>query len=167
MLYKNTPVIVLEEGAVLSRIYDEGKEEYHSYNVPTKLLKLRQVKLLSGTEKALSQDPEVLAAMIPHVLRIEISCAPNAIDACALDISTNSELSETSAVDYIRVVTDKSHGAKFDIIIDSLTPQFIQDRLGVFFNENGHRAKGEEIQIGSKSLALWLMREHNFKPSRG
>lgn len=166
MLYKNDRVSVLESGSMLSRIFPEGGEEYQAYTVKTVDLKPLPTKRLSATEKALAQDPEVLKELAQHVVRIEVSSSPDAADQCALDISENSDISEFDAADYIRVVTDKSHGAKFDVIVSADIPSDLRVRVGLFFNESGHRAHNGELQIGSRSLALWLMNVYNLRPKK-
>lgn len=166
MIHKKQQVNVLESGSFLSRVVPLGKEDYEAFTVRTADLKPLPVKRLSSVESALTQDPEVLGLFAPYVLRLLVSCSPNAVDLCALDISENSDLSEVEAVDYIQVVTDKSHGAKFDILVSANIPDELQNRMGIFFNEAGHRVKNGELQIGSRPLALWLMDNFDIKPEK-
>lgn len=166
MLHNKQRVSVLEGGPVFSRVYAEGKEEYSAYTVKTADLKPLPVKRQSAVDKALSQDPEVLASFAPYVSRILVSSSPDGVDGCAQDISANSDISETDAMDYVKVVTDKSHGAKFDILVSEKIPEDLRNRMGVFFNEAGHRAKGGELQIGSRPLVLWLMNNLGLKPEK-
>jgi hypothetical protein len=96
--------------------------------------------------------------------RIEISCSPDSVDKTAADISNHSSLSQTDAMDYIKVVTERSHAAKFDIILTTAVfPAELQKR---FAAHNGPRAKaGKETQVGSKGLALNLL-ERGFMPEK-
>jgi len=112
-------------------------------------------------------DPEALEAIVPFVRRIEISCSPNAVDVLCSEMSSLvSGLTETDAVDYVRVVTDRSHGAKFDTIIEDKLPADLSERLRSLFKKDGHRAKTGELQSGSRPLAEWLMTAHNILPEK-
>jgi hypothetical protein len=164
-LYKKQLVIVLEEGSFLSRIIDQ---EGRAFTVKTTELKPVPVKKLTKVEQTLNQDPEILRLFVPFVSRILISCSPKDGDLskCVQDISENSDIAELEAVEYIRVVTDKSHGAKFDILVDADIPQDVRDRMSVFFHEDGHRATSNELQINSRSLALWLLGNSEIRPQK-
>lgn len=112
-------------------------------------------------------DPEALNLLLPHIRRIEISCCPKGVDKLCAELSSIvSGLTEIDAVDYIRVVTDDSHGAKFDTLIDQNIPEGLTDRLRLLFKKDGHRAKKGEMQSGSRPLAEWLMETHSILPQK-
>jgi hypothetical protein len=122
-----------------------------------------------GTDvhQALRNDPEALTQFAEHFLRsgrIEISCQSSKVERLAAEVSEVSSLSEIEAFDYIRPVTEKSHAAKFDILVANDLPEGLAIRLGVYFKSNGLRAKAGEYQINSRSLAEWLMQAHNVLP---
>jgi len=117
-------------------------------------------------QAALRNDPEALQQLVPFVARILVSCEPKVADQLATELSEVSNISALDASDYIRVVTDRSHGAKFDILLRDAVPETLMQRLGVFFTSNGHRAKVGEVQVNSRGLAEWLMKEHNLLPEK-
>jgi len=125
-------------------------------------------KKLTDVQKALQTDPESLAIFLQVFKksgRILISAAPDTAELLAAQLSSVSRLTPSEAVDYIRVVTDRTHASKFDIIISD-PPIGLADRLRVNFHLNGHRAKKGEVQINSRPLAEWLMKEHDVVPEK-
>jgi hypothetical protein len=103
-----------------------------------------------STVAAVEYNQRAAKELVPYVRGIYITCQPSVIDALARWMSENSSLSETSAIDYIRPTTEASHGAKFDITVDPMTPHSLVLRLGV--------------PLDSRNLAGWLMKEHNILP---
>jgi hypothetical protein len=126
--------------------------------------------LTKGTNvsQALRNDPEALAELVKHVKRIEITGNPDDVDKLAEAISSNSKLTPTDAHDYVKATTQASHGGKFDILIDDQVPADLQNRLGVFFFPAGKglRARAGELQVNSRDLALWLMKNHDVLPRK-
>jgi hypothetical protein len=156
-LYKNKEVEVLKDGPNFATVKYIGDEDYKSFSVRSADLIEKPIKKLTSVQRALIADPTILAELLPYVVRIELSSSPAGVDSAALAISENTSITEIEAVDYIRVTTDRSHAAKYDVIILDTIPAELRERSKVFFNENGHRARVGELQVGSKSLALWLM----------
>jgi hypothetical protein len=110
--------------------------------------------------------------------RIEVHCGKGHTEETAEDISANSSLSPTAALDFINETAQdySSHG--FTICMpEELMPKELIVSLGRIFWTNyktgaetrepvGHRAKKGEVQINSADLARWLMREYNILPIR-
>lgn len=160
-LYKNKIVELLEVGTNFSTVKYVDDEDYKSFSVRNADLTEKKI-VLTSVQRALATDPAVLTDLLPFVTRIEISSSPAGVESAANAISENTSFTDIEAVDYIRVVTDRSHAAKFDVIVKDTVPTDLRDRSKVFFNESGHRARTGELQIGSKSLALWLMGQGIF-----
>ena len=167
-LYKNKPVTVVTKGSCLSRIFWEDQTEDNAFSVKTADLKPRPIKKETDVQQALRHDPEALGmfakAFKDNGGRIEVTTSPSVADQAYDDLSDVSSLSPVDAVDYIRLATDRTHGTKFDILVKDKFPAGLSDRLGVFFHASGLRAKPGEVQINSRPLAEWLMKEHNILP---
>ena len=121
----------------------------------------------TDVHRALQNDPNALNLFANYFLesgRIEITCQPSKVEQIANDLSGISSLSATDAFDYIRPTTEASHAAKFDILISNNIPAELAARLGVYFKNNGLRAKAGEYQINNRSLAEWLIRTQNILP---
>jgi len=155
-LYKGKEVEVLEVGTNLSVVKYVGDEDYKSFNVNNADLTEKKV-VLTDVQRALATDPTTLTELLAYVERIEISSSPSGVALASVTISESSSITEIDAVDYIRVVSDRTHDAKYDVIVRDTIPTELRDRSKVFFNESGHRARAGELQISSKPLASWLM----------
>jgi len=131
-------------------------------------------------QNALCTSPETLnefAAIFLAHGRMEISCGPSYVERAADRVSANSKFSSSEALDYLNVVTEKTVGMKYDMLVaaDSV-PVDLAERLGVVLypssTDNGRkagfgkRALRGELQINCTELAEYLLREHNFTPRR-
>ena len=123
-------------------------------------------------QQLLATDPDALLAFAAYFKnggRIEICSSPQALDRAAERVSSNSSLSLTDALDYIKVVSEKSQAYKYDIVVPAGLPTELAARLSVLLWERGkgsHRARKGEVQINSTGLAEYLMREHGVLPKR-
>jgi hypothetical protein len=122
-------------------------------------------------------DPGALVLLAEYCkaygYRIEISCAPSHFEKTAAGISANTCLTEVDAVDYIKICTEASLGAKYDLMFPEGLSEDLVSRLGVLLwgehngqQVRGFRAKTGEAQINSRQLIEWLMKEHNFLPKK-
>jgi hypothetical protein len=116
---------------------------------------------------ALRDDPTSVQHFAEHFKatgRIMISCQASRVDKLANDLSAVSGLSELEAVDYISPASERTHAAKFYVLVSKDAINGLFARLGVFFDilKTGEN----EVQINSRSLAEWLMREHNILPQK-
>lgn len=140
--------------------YGSGPEVTSPKNLAL-LSKVTDVRL------ALKQDPALVqqfAEIFKPVGRIMISCQASRIDKLANDLSAVSGLSEIEAVDYISPASERTHAAKFYILVPKDAVSSLLTRLGTFFDV---LVTGEnEAQINSRSLSEWLMREHGVLPQK-
>lgn len=140
--------------------YGNGPEVTSPKNLEL-LSKVTDVRL------ALQQDFSSLQQFVSHFKstgRIMISCQASRVDKLATDLSAISGLSETEAVDYISPASERTHAAKFYVLVSKDAVGGLFARLGVFFDvlETGEN----EVQINSRSLAEWLMREYDILPQK-
>ncbi len=108
--------------------------------------------------------------------RIEVSTGPQLLEKAADRLSSNSSLSPSEALDYVKVCTEKTRGIKYDIMVMSATfPLLLAERLGVVLKRAwkdttelplGKRAHRGEWQISCNPLAEYLMREHSILPKK-
>ena len=106
----------------------------------------RMWKVRTSTITLADYCPAAAAELVPYVTSIYITDSD--VDACAEWLSANSSLTPTEAVDYIRL-SPRGHRTKVDIEAPN-APQDLLCRLGV--------------ALDSRTLAGWLMKEHNLLP---
>jgi hypothetical protein len=123
------------------------------------------------------ETPEALTAITEHYLknngRIEVCCAPRHVEKVAAHLSSMTSLSELDAEDYIRVVTEASQGPKYDIVMQEGAgfSETATAALGLLLwgekystKQRGFCCNQGEIQVNSKALASWLMKECGALP---
>jgi hypothetical protein len=103
-------------------------------------------KIRTSTISATEFNRDAAAELVPYVKSIYLT--DNDIEHCAEWVSSNSSLSPTDALDYVRL-SPRGHSTKADIEAPD-APQDILARLGV--------------ALDSRNLAGYLMREHNILP---
>jgi hypothetical protein len=130
---------------------------------------LELVSKPNDAELALRSQPAEMELLAQHFLstggRIEITCQSTLVDKEAARLSEVSSLSEIDATDYIKPVSELSHGAKFDIIISDKLPEGLQKLRGTLFKKGLRSGKGE-LQVNSRTLAEWLMKTKNVLPKK-
>jgi len=120
-------------------------------------------------QQLLKKDPEAVALFAQAFLtggRIVISSSPDSVDSIVESISSNTRLKPSEAADYVRVVTDRTHHAKFDILVTDPEAGLsaIADRIGVYLHRNGRRARKGEVEFHSRELAEHLMSKYEVLP---
>lgn len=127
------------------------EKEFESLRVGSRGVE-RLCGLLAVFEKLFDETGKVIVTSSP-------SYAPTVIAQVA---EWMNETDLGIAASYVTTYTEKCHDAKFDIVIPNsktLKGQGVDYKLNLNFNTNGKMAQqGMEIQIGSKSLAEYLIR---------
>jgi hypothetical protein len=161
--FRGNPITIVGEDLTKFLVNDGGDFSFWAKRGDVKSIPIPKK---TDVQNALEVDPSALnefAVVFKQNGRLEISCQPSKIDQLASELSSVSvQLTELNAVDYIRPTSERSHAAKFDILVSP--PSHLVDRLGVFFDFNGHRAREGEAQINSRPLAEWLMKNHDVLP---
>ena len=106
----------------------------------------RMWKVRTSTITLADYCPSAAAELVPYITSIYITDSD--VDACAEWLSANSSLTPTEAADYVRL-SPRGHRTKVDIEAPN-APQDLLRRLGV--------------ALDSRTLAGWLMKEHNLLP---
>lgn len=106
-------------------------------------------KIRTSTIELSDYKPDAAARLVPYVLDIYITDSD--LDAGTEWLSSNSKLTPTEAVDYIRE-SPRGHRMKCDIRVKDETPSDILRGLGV--------------ALDSRNLAGFLMREHGLTPHK-
>jgi hypothetical protein len=103
-------------------------------------------KVRISTISVIEYNRSAAAELVPYVKSIYITDSD--VSACAEWLSENSSLTQTEAIDYVRL-SPRGHRTKVDIEAPN-APQDLLRRIGV--------------PLDSRNLAGWLMKEHNLLP---
>jgi len=165
MMYEGRKVQVLELRELSATIIDG--EESKTVN----RAKLKEIKRPKPTDVqiALRDDPAILALIWEQYQnrgRLLISCQGSRVDHLANEISQITSLSEIDAVDYISAASEKTHAMKFYVMLPASADDEFYKRVSNFFGARTTLASTREVQYNSRSLAEWLMKEHEVLPER-
>ena len=113
-------------------------------------------------------DPEGLAILVKHVKqsgRIRITSGTTGAEKTIHDVAAVMGLLYEAARPYVKIYTEKSHDAKYDVIVQNAAELAgLNEKLGLFFNTQGKSCRSYlDIQIGSRLLAEYIMRQ-GFEP---
>jgi hypothetical protein len=159
------------ERRILLESRREEREDFREFLRETE----RARKLAATPVETLKRtDPGALALLADYYKanggRMEFCCAPRHVEKLANSISSNSSLSEVDAIDYINIVTEAAASPKHDIFMTDGLPEELSRRLSVLVwrPKDGIKthARNGEIEVNSRALAEWLMREHGALPKK-
>ena len=134
---------------------------------------LRRVKIEIAESLIILQPftPEVMEEFAAQFTacggRIELCCGPQHVEKMTDDVSSASKLTPTEVLDYIHVVTEKSQGAKWVILVNEKFPVELAKKIGVKVWTDGDgkvRGKRGEYQLNSKPLAEYVMKHRDVLP---
>lgn len=155
----------------LSEIPGVAFVDYGQGNGPERA-SMKYLELVSkGTDvhQALRDDPAILELIWDQYKaggRILISCQSSRVGYLANQLSQITALSETDAVDYISPASEKTHAMKFYIMLPATANDDFYARVSNFFGSRTIMASTKEVQFNSRSLAEWLIKEHEVLPER-
>jgi hypothetical protein len=153
----------------LEKLYrDEQKRKEEEEQ---KRLQETSVKLpkLTPVQVADRDDPSILGLIWEKYSkggRLLLSCQGSRVNHLAKQLSQSTALSETEALDYISPASEKTHDAKFYIMLPATTNEDFHVRVSNFFGSRTIKASTREDQYNSKSLSVWLMEEHGVLPEK-
>jgi hypothetical protein len=130
---------------------------------------LPKPKKLTDVQIAFRDDPDVLGIIWEQYQRggrILISCQGSRVDYLASDLSGITSLSELDALDYISPASEKTHHAKFYVMLPVGADENFYQRVSNFFGSRTTKASTKEVQYNSRDLSEWLMKEHGVLPER-
>jgi len=123
----------------------------------------------TDVQHALRNDPAVLALIWEQYQnggRLLISCQGSGVERLASQLSQITSLSEIDATDYISAASEKTHAMKFYVMLPATADDEFYKRVSNFFGTRTTLANTREVQYNSRSLAEWLMKEHEVLPER-
>ena len=101
--------------------------------------------------------------------RIELCCGPQHVEQMTEDISGASRLTPTESLDYIHIVTERSQGAKWVILVNANFPEELAKAIGAKLWKDGEgkvRGHAGEYQLNSKPLSRYVMKNRDVIPVR-
>ncbi len=123
----------------------------------------------TDVQQALRADPAILALIWEQYRnggRLLISCQGSVVERLASQISQITSLSEIAVTEYISAASEKTHAMKFYIMLPATSNDDFYERVSTFFGSRTTLASTKEVQYNSRSLAEWLMKEHEVLPER-
>ena len=167
MVYEGGEVDVQWIGVSLATIIDE---QGRSFTVPISRLKPIKATRLTDVQAAAQGDPELLGLIRAHYFsnggETFVSCQAAVREAEAEKLSSISGLSPSDALDYISEATDKSHGAKYYLVVaNGAADPALFERMARYFCIEAHTSKNSH-QFNSRPLVEWLIKEHGVLPKK-